>query len=156
MNGLTDYLAAQFAKLQGLRALAGRGDPDRHRMSWVHPGAKNRSPVKNSTDGATLRMIRAAHGVGRPPNPFYIDTKGVEPLLAITEPNGELLGFTFYSDQPITPPEAQFAIATPERCQAAVVKFGSQRKAAAALGISLGKLQRELRKAQPALAHAAE
>lgn len=45
------------------------------------------------------------------------------------------------------PPAGPYMVPPPLQYLAAVTEHGSQRKAAAALGISLGKLQRELKKA---------
>lgn len=101
-----------------------------------------------------LRQVRATHGVGRPAgieawrqwmrgDKRFVDTiagfvKEVPGKL------GQFLGMTWHGDGP---PE-NLACGRPPMSvyEAAVSLHGSQRKAAAALGISLGKLQRTLRK----------
>ena len=63
MNGKTDYTLALKAKWEMI--VAQRRD-DRHRLSWLRPGARNLSVSFSKYDGAALRVIRVTHGVGRP------------------------------------------------------------------------------------------
>lgn len=113
------YIAAQAAKFE---ALIAQRRNDKHRMSWLQPGPRKLVVYSRRYSGAELRSIRATHGVGRPPL-------------------HNLLGGKVKSVVDTLP----FPLAT--RIVNAIAEHGSQRKAAAALGITLGKLQRELRKA---------
>lgn len=87
--------------------------------------------------GAVLRAIRAVRGVGRP-------------LKAPLPPDEEQRRSFVYGNVALSNPsitrEMVDGIAARAQLANSVVRYGSQRKAAAALGISLGKLQRGLKK----------
>lgn len=99
------------------------GDP---RMIW------RGTPLRGTYwyDGEGLRRARAYHGVGRPPSEdqYVVTSPSFATALkdAMFHPDEEYPDAHYYADM--------------------VEEHGSQRKAAAALGISLGKLQRGLRK----------
>lgn len=120
MSGTIDYIAAvEFAKRQAERLRR----QWQQIASWANPGPKNRFRGTGRYTGEVLRKLRAERGVGRPPKPHQ----------AIAEAAAA---------------EGEFApIAYADALRTAVRQFGSQRKAAEALGISLGKLQRALKKA---------
>lgn len=124
-------------------------------VGGIHP--RNITPRYSPWD---MPEITAAKGVGRPPGtplkpcrafnrvPSKAEVRTLEQQFAehvsgqLAEPTAEEFTRAFYTD-------ALAAGITPSIVYSqAVEKYGSQRKAAAALGISLGKLQRELRKAQ--------
>lgn len=112
-----------------------------------------------------MPAVTARHGVGRPPGtavkacrqfepvPTLAERQKFPPPMVVRGPGGltlakmraawEMFKRASEEDDGPTPTMVEW-----QRYAGAVTRFGSQRKAAAALGISLGKLQRELRKAQ--------
>ena len=97
--------------------------------------------------GEKMRRIRSTHGVGRPvvsDVPLRVlERQGHQPWIISPQQEADLA-----RQGKLMRDAEDRLLFDAKRCRAAVEKFGSQRKAAAALGISLGKLQRYMRKAQ--------
>lgn len=100
---------------------------------------RHSEPGREVYSGAALRLIRAQRGVGRPLPPPSIS----DDILSAMYSEGVSLR---WKDGKLIDPLADARFIANWYADEVEV-HGSQRKAAAALGISLGKLQRALRKA---------